>query len=74
MRGKTEIDRRFWLAACWDCHREVLQYMDKAVQLAIKKRVDPAYYDLAEFNRVYRNAKSRAVTEAEVDEAEKEIP
>lgn len=50
-RWKTASDRRFWLACCWEHHLDVLQDMPRIHQLAIKRHVDPGYYDLKAFNR-----------------------
>lgn len=74
MRVLTSGDRYFWLACCNDCHREVLQYMAKPCQLALKRRYDKEWYSLERFNAAYRNPKSNAVTEADVDAAEHELP
>ena len=52
VRQRTERDRRFWLACCWEHHLGILQDMPWAEQLAIKRHVDPDCYNLAVFNQM----------------------
>jgi hypothetical protein len=51
-RPKTVRQREFWLACCWDCHLDRLQYLPKLNQLAIKLHVDSEWCDVDAVNEL----------------------
>ena len=58
-----------WLRTCNDCHAKL---PDVAGQLALKRRHDEEYYDRVAVNQL-RGRQPEAITEADVDEAEKKL-
>jgi hypothetical protein len=68
--SKADLPNRWWFRAnalllCNPCHQELPSRGD-AAQLAIKRRCDPAHYDLEEWLRRRNPAAMEYVTEEEV--------
>lgn len=71
-RQTTVRLRAFWLGVCRMCH-DLVQGLPKAQQLALKKLSDRAYYNLELVNKTIGNGKGNRFTEADIDQAERQV-